>query len=189
MNFRLEILLLPILMIADYYLTILGAVLREKKYGDYFPVETYELNPGYREEIDDKKLFSARFIGQLALNFGILFLASFFLRDHLEFLYWIVLGFYLTLFAYINGLHLSNIANFLFIKSNSDEMKGEIRISHRYNLHSALFANFILLAPLVFILIFSYSHFVAGALIAVIYNVFLCLMWIVKNRNSSPGET
>jgi len=184
-----EILLLPILMIADYYLTILGAVLREKKYSEYFPIETYELNPDYRDEIDDKKLVSAKFIGQLALNSGILFAASFFLRNELEFLYWIVLGFYLTLFAYINGIHLSNIGNFLFIRNNPDEMKGEIEINHRYNLHSALFSNSILLLPVMFILIFNYSHFALGALLSVFYNAFLCLMWIAKNRNSSQGET
>ncbi|NNF00411.1 MAG: hypothetical protein HKN25_15440 [Pyrinomonadaceae bacterium] len=189
MIFRPEILLLPILMIADYYLTILGAILREKKYGEYFPIETYEMNPTYQDDIDSKRLFNPRFIGQLILNFGLLFLASLFLTDALEFLYWIILGFYLTLFAYINGLHMSNILSFLFVKSNPNVMKSEIRISHRYNLYSSLFTNSVLLLPVIFILLFSYSHFILGSLIAVLYNAFLCLMWIAKNRKSSKSET
>lgn len=189
MKFRPEIILLPILMIADYYLTILGAVLREKKYGDYFPIETYELNPTYQDDINSKKLFNPRFLGQLLLNFGILFLVSVLFRNDLAFVYWIILGFYITLFAYINGLHFSNIFSFMYIKNNPDEMEGEIKISHRYNLRSSLFANVILLLPVVFILIFSYSHFILGSLIAVLYNAFLCILWIGKDKNSSSSHT
>ena len=178
---RPEILLLPVLMIADYYLTILGAVLREKKYGKHFKAETYELNPHYRKDIDSRSLFSFRIIAQVLINSAVLFLCSILFTGGYEFIYWIVLGFYLTLFGYINGLHVSNILSFLYVNRHSHVLDGTVRISHRYSLNSSLFSNFVLFIPLLFVLTFSYSHFVLGALIAVVYKALLGIWWITRS--------
>ncbi|MCB1026044.1 MAG: hypothetical protein KDB79_16730, partial [Acidobacteria bacterium] len=129
-----EILLLPVLMIADYYLTILGAVFRERGYGKHFKIETYELNPDYRSEVDSKSLLNLKFIGQVLFNFGILLASSVFLTGKYEFAYQIVLGFYLTLFGYINGLHTSNLLTFLFVAKNPGTFEGAIDIPHGFNL-------------------------------------------------------
>lgn len=40
-----EVLILPVLMIADYYLTILGSILYSQGYGKHIRFEHYELNP------------------------------------------------------------------------------------------------------------------------------------------------
>ena len=179
-----EILLLPILMIADYYLTILGAVLREKAYGKHFVIETYEMNPHYRKDIDSKRLINFRFVGQVLLNTAILFLCSYFLTETREFIYWIVLGFYLTLFGYINGLHLSNILSFLYVKNHPSIFDGRVKIAHKYSLNSSIYSNFIPFVPILFILVFSFSYFVLGSLIAVVYNALLGLIWVLKQNRS-----
>ncbi len=183
-----EILLLPILMIADYYLTILGAVLREKAYGKHFVIETYEMNPQFRKDIDSGRLFNLKFFGQLILHFAILFIISIFAKGNYEFIYWIALGFYLTLFAYINGLHLSNIFSFLYVSKNPQAFSGSVKIAHLYNLHSSLYSNFVLLVPLLVFVLFSFSYFVVGALIASAYNVLLGFIWIFKRRRAENGE-
>ena len=44
-----ELLLLPILMFADYFLTVLGAIHAEKKHSQHIRSEHYELNPAWQK--------------------------------------------------------------------------------------------------------------------------------------------
>ncbi len=184
-----EVLLLPVLMIADYYLTILGAVLREKEYGKHFIIETYEMNPTYRSVIDKKSLFNLKFVAQVLLNFAILLMCSIFLVSEFEFIYWIVLGFYLTLYSYIIGLHISNILIFRWVADNPDAIEGDVKLSHGYNLRQSLNFNAVLFFPIILILWFSFSYFVLGSLFAVIYNVMLVLNWISKRKQAEKQVT
>lgn len=54
------ILLLPLLMFADYFLTVLGAIAREKIYARHFRMEHYELNPVWQKSIARKQWFNLR---------------------------------------------------------------------------------------------------------------------------------
>lgn len=168
-----EIILLPILMIADYYLTILGAVLHKKRYGQHFMIETYEMNPYYREQIDSNSLLNFRFAFNIVLNFSIVFLVSLLFTGKHEFVYQILIGFYLTLFGYIVGLHVSNILTFRFSENNPETFEGSVRIPHKFNLRRSLYMNAVLFFPLFFVTVFSFSFFVLGAFISVNYNIFL----------------
>ena len=55
-----EILLLPLLMLADYFLTVTGRVLRDKKYAQHFKFPHYELNPIWQKDIDQIKWLNIR---------------------------------------------------------------------------------------------------------------------------------
>ncbi|MEZ5346125.1 MAG: hypothetical protein R2681_11285 [Pyrinomonadaceae bacterium] len=178
-----EILLLPVLMIADYYLTILGAVLHKKQYGQHFVIETYEMNPDYRNEIDSESLFNFRFVFNVLFNFAILFLVAYLFTEKLEFIYQIVLGFYLTLFGYIIGLHVSNLLTFRFSKNNPETFEGSVRIPHKFNLRRSLYMNSVLFFPLLFVTVFSFSYYLLGAFASVIYNLCLGLYWISHSEN------
>ncbi len=57
-----ELILIPILMFSDYFLTVAGAVLKEKKYADHFKFEHYELNPIWQKEIAQKKWLNPKHI-------------------------------------------------------------------------------------------------------------------------------
>src|SRR5690242_2440703 len=57
-----QILLLPLLMFADYFLTVLGAVLRDKGYSNHFKLEHYELNPVWQKSIRQKRWVNPRHI-------------------------------------------------------------------------------------------------------------------------------
>ncbi len=179
-----EVLLLPVLMIADYYLTILGAVLREKEFGKHFIIDAYEMNPTYRNGIDQKRLLNLQFIAQVLLNFLILLACSIFLNGDLEFIFWIVLGFYLTLYGYVIGLHVSNILIFRWVERNPNAFDGVITLSHDFNLRMSLNLNAVLLIPVIIILIFSFSFFVLGSLLAVVYNITLVGNWIRKRKHA-----
>ncbi len=55
-----EALLLPIMMLADYFLTVAGAILREKGYSLHFRDPHYELNPVWQKHIAEKKWLNPR---------------------------------------------------------------------------------------------------------------------------------
>src|SRR5207302_3204738 len=55
-----EVLLLPVLMFVDYFMTVLGAVQRDKKYSHHFKVRHYELNPIWQTAIAQRKWFNVR---------------------------------------------------------------------------------------------------------------------------------
>ena len=50
-----EVLLLPAMMIADYYLTIWASILRSRKYGHQVNVPHYEMNPFLRKDIEQRR--------------------------------------------------------------------------------------------------------------------------------------
>ncbi len=184
-----EILLLPVLMVADYYLTILGASLREKIYGKHLLIETYEMNPHYRGVIDAKSKFNLRFAGQVFINTLALFLVSLVATSEYEFVYQILLGFYLTLFAYINGLHISNLLTFMYVNKQPEVLDGSVRLAHSYLLRNSLYSTSAIFFPVLLILIFSFTYFALGAMIAIVYKAYLGVVWIFKDKKSKTQST
>ena len=74
-----ELLLLPILMFADYFLTVVGAVQKEKKYSNHFTVQNYELNPIWQQDIAQKKWLNLRHIlFTVLITVLLIFLTEFF---------------------------------------------------------------------------------------------------------------
>ncbi|MBK8921077.1 MAG: hypothetical protein IPM81_06140 [Saprospirales bacterium] len=51
-----ELLLLPVFMLADYFLTLAGAIQAEKKYSHHFQTEQYELNPAWQPRLGPRHL-------------------------------------------------------------------------------------------------------------------------------------
>jgi len=67
-----ESLLIPVLMLCDYWLTVAGARAREGAYAEHFKTRHYELNPLWQKAIARKRWFNLRHLG-LTLAFGALF--------------------------------------------------------------------------------------------------------------------
>ena len=57
-----EVILVPAFMLADYFLTLAGAVLRDRKYSDHFKTEHYEMNPLWQKDVARKKWLNPRHI-------------------------------------------------------------------------------------------------------------------------------
>ncbi|HCE45746.1 MAG TPA: hypothetical protein DET40_19560 [Lentisphaeria bacterium] len=57
-----EVLLLPMPMFSDYFLTLLGAVMKDKKYCEHLKTQHYELNPVWQVNIAQKKYSFNKFL-------------------------------------------------------------------------------------------------------------------------------
>src|SRR5450631_4249712 len=125
-----EALWVPILMLVDYFLTLAGAVLREKKYSEHFKIQDYELNPIWKNAISGRKWFNPR---HLVLTFGVS-----------VFVIWVtnqpdapedaaagLLGCFIGAGSLVVGRHISNLLTFHFAVRNPDAISGQVVMSHQ----------------------------------------------------------
>jgi len=106
-----EIFLLPVLMFADYFLTVAGNIQRDKKYSEHFKVEHYELNPIWQKSIAEKKWFNVRHI-LLTISVTAILAGLLEFGDLPDGLVQVISGAWVVLFSIVIGRHLSNILIF-----------------------------------------------------------------------------
>jgi hypothetical protein len=61
--------LIPLLMLSDYFLTVVEARMAAKKYRQHFNFPDYELNPAFQKQIAQKRWFSPRHLTAVAIVF------------------------------------------------------------------------------------------------------------------------
>lgn len=176
-----EIVLLPILMFTDYYLTVTGAILKERKYADHFKTEHYELNPNFQKEIAAIKWFSPRhFLGTLFLTgfvfliVGFDWLPSYFAEG--------ILGYFLILFATVVGRHIGNILTFIAVDRVPDQLTGQITMTHAFALTLSTVSYFVVLVPLAILALFTRAPYVVGGLLGIVMLILTHLRWLAAHR-------
>src|SRR2546426_6653463 len=141
-----QIILLPILMLADYFLTVLGAVKKEKGYSNHFKAQHYELNPIWQESISRKRWLNPRHIlltlvvsGGLA---GILEVGDFpaSLADGL-------FGCLFVFFGTVIGRHLCNILIFRRFAQRPEEISGQVAMAHSLALAISTYQYLVVAVP------------------------------------------
>lgn len=158
-----SLLLIPVFMFVDYFLTIAGAVLKERKYDEHFKTEHYELNPVWQKEVAKKKWFNPRHI-LLAIVIPSLAILFFEYGQISEAYVQGFTGCVLTVFAAVIGRHLSNLLTFRYVARKPDEITGAMTISHPMLLSIAMYQYLVVVVPIVIIAVFSPNPFVLGAL-------------------------
>src|SRR5690349_15969627 len=133
---RIEFVIIPILMLCDYYLTLLGNIYKKKRYAEHFVTETYELNPIWRKDVDNIKWINFRHI-ILVILMPLLF--YFISLSGNEILYNWLIGFFLTLFGMIIGRHLCNLLLFKYVSTHPDEISGKVHMNHQLVLKTSQF--------------------------------------------------
>jgi hypothetical protein len=160
---HIEVILVPILMFSDYFLTVLGAVLKEKKYSDHFKTQYYELNPALQKQIGLKKWVNPRHIALTLITSGILaFLVEF--SGMPESISQGIFGCLFVFFGIIIGRHLSNIIIFRYLAANPAEISGQITMSHSLVLFMSTYQYLVVAVPMIFLAVFSPTPFVLGGL-------------------------
>jgi hypothetical protein len=160
-----EIILLPIMMFADYYLTVIGAILKDRKYGDYFKSEHYELNPIFQKTIAAKKWFSARhFLLTILQTCLVGFLAEF--GGLPDYLIQGIFGCLFVLYGTIIGRHLSNILIFLQIDRAADTISGQITMAHSLALSISTYQYLVVAVPMAILAAGTRAPFATGGLSA-----------------------
>jgi hypothetical protein len=173
----IEVVLVPILMLADYYLTVLGNFYRRKKYSEYYVIETYELNPLWKKDIDSLKIFNYKHI-----LIVILFTAYFLSLSENANLYQFMIGNIFALYGFINGRHLNNIFLFRFIYSHSDEVAGKVQMSHFLGLKMAQYQLAIVVLPFLLLTILQPNNYLYGGLFGFLVIFIGIQYWIRKHK-------
>lgn len=176
-----EVLLVPVLMVLDYYLTLYGAHLAEQSYRRHFKTEHYELNPIWQRAVARRRWINLWHLACVLLVGGALvFLAE--VPEPENELLNPLLGFILTFNGLVLGRHLSNILTFLHLARRPDEVVGEVRLSHSFVISLSIYQLLTVGLPIIFVAIFSPSGFVYGAVAAVLAIAGLQTLWLVRSR-------
>ncbi|MGC8771715.1 MAG: hypothetical protein ACP5Q5_10750 [Brevinematia bacterium] len=180
MQLKYLIYFMPLLFLADYYLTIFGNILSQKKYKMHFIFENYELNPFWKKDVNKIKWFN---IKHLLIVIIITFLV--YLVYNLESKKTIFLfccgAIYITYGSIIGG-HISNILIFKYLINNPDEIKGKIIFSYKFLYRLSQFQHIIFLIPLTIIAIVVNNVFVYGGIVGMIATILAHNIWLAKSN-------
>ncbi len=184
-----EVLLLPVLMLADYFGTLVGAVAIRNGYSDHFGMEHYEMNPVWQESIGKIQWFNARHLGMTAaISIGTAVLVEIdgFLPEHLAEGY---IGALLGTFAYMVGRHVSNYFSFRYVAMHRDELEGTVHMAHTTLLAFSAAQVAVVAIPLAVIAAVTVNPYVIGAAIGVSGLLISHSGWIKKARAQDPAAT
>jgi len=184
----LIILLLPVFMFSDYYLTIWGAKLREKCYADHFQIPSYELNPIWQADIREKKIINYRFM-TIVVTIFLLVVFLFKVLKPSPFLTNFLSGYILAHYGILIGRHLSNIFLFNYTIKNATEIAGQIQYSQEYSLHASMYQYSVAILPLLFIGVWIQTPFILGCALAGVGYIVMHRNWIRKLRKGKTRET
>jgi hypothetical protein len=179
-----QILLLPLLMFADYFLTVWGAVLKDGRYGNHFKSEHYELNPVWQKAISRKRWVNPRHILLTLFTSGILAVALEFcdLPDSLpDYLF----GCLFVLFGMVVGVHVSNILMFRRVARFPEEISGQVVMAHALLLRTSAFRYLVAAIPIAIIAIFSPTPFTIGAAAGAVSIFAVHSVWIWRYKRAS----
>ena len=188
-----EFLLVPVFMFADYFLTLAGAVLKDRKYGGHFKTEHYELNPVWQKAIAKRKWLNPKHIALVFVGTSVLILPMEFVEMPEPFIQ-AVLGCLLAVLGMVIGRHLSNLMIFRYVIRKPEEISGQVTLTHSLLLSWSLYQNLTVLVPLALIAIFAPSPFVIGACAGAVLLLAVHWKWIGQHRKRArasrrPSET
>lgn len=179
-----ELILVPMLMLADYWLTILGAKMSLAVYRQHFLAPTYELNPVWRKSVDRLQWFNLRHVAGTVLLTGLLLLTDqwdLLARDvdkgqpfdAFEFL----LGGLLSAWSVVCGRHLSNLLQFRYMNRHPQEIAGQVQLSMKLIMKISQYM-YVGWLPLVALLVWMEpSAFTAGVLLGLCGVVLAHVFW------------
>ncbi len=181
-----EIVILPILMFLDYFLTVIGAIQSEKKYSEHFKIQHYELNPIWQQQIAQKKWFCLRHFSIVVfISAALVYLTE--LGSLPDSGIQGILGCLFVFYGMIVGRHLSNIMIFRYFVNNPDDISGHITMAHSMSLSISTYQYFVVVIPMVFVAAFSPTPFVLGGLVGVVLMFVVHAKWILRHKRQSQA--
>ena len=181
-----EAILVPVLMLADYFLTLAGAAYRERAYADHFKVEQYELNPAYQKDVAMKRWFNPRHLLGTALVSGMLI--GILERGVLpRVLAAVLLGALLVVFGSIVGRHINNLLVFHHVAQRRGEVTGAVTMTHGFALSSSLYQTVMLFVPISVLAAVTQNPWLFGAVLGLAAFVLSHLVWMHRPPASSSS--
>lgn len=177
--------LIPLLMLSDYFLTVIGAKLAEKSYRKHFKFPDYELNPVFRKAIAQKRWFNPFHLTLVSVVTFFCFCwsySSFVPLPGFDQVSDGLFGYLVTLFASLNAIHLSNILLFKHLQKHPQDLSGQVTMSQNYLMVASRCRALTLLVPLTLALCFAPSAFLFGAVASQIALVMIKFVWARKKK-------
>ncbi len=182
-----ELLLLPLLMLLDYYLTVIGLRLAEKKYRRHFRTPHYELNPIWQKQVEKKRnWFNLRHLSLVALMTALLFWL-----DHIT-VFDTSLPFFLgatvLVYATVIGSHLANIMIFRRCFKHPAAVSGEVNLAHTFVLKSSQYRCWALLVPFAVAAAFVRDPFLYGGVAGILILMLVHSVWLIRAKSLARKE-
>jgi hypothetical protein len=182
-----EFLLIPVFMFADYFLTVLAAVQKERKYDLHFRSDHYELNPLWQKDIRRKRWFNPRHT-LLAVLSSILIIGAVEFGDLPEVALEGFLGFFFVLYGLILGRHVSNLLIFRYMAKKPEEISGQVTMAHALMLRISVHQYITFLPPLVLLGVFYPRPFVLGGLGGMVALLLIHTKWIILHKKQMKAR-
>jgi hypothetical protein len=179
------VLILPLFMLADYYLTLLGERL-SKEYREHYVLTEYEVNPLWQGDVKKQKWFNPKQLILLVVFTGIFyFFIQYLYYDDNYFLLKFMMGMITAPYTIILGRHLSNLLLFIYIRKNPTTLEGKVIIPSTY----MLVTSRIMVVPGIFMYIVIYAFtrhtFVLGGVIGSLILYFVHYIWALKAKKKN----
>lgn len=181
-NIYITIFLIVILMFLDYFLTIKSVKLAEQGYTKHVKLETLELNPNFRTNVDRKKYSWKHFIGVIFTALVIYFF-NYLGKNNIIFsrdTYFMFQGMIFSIFIFINASHTRNLIVFNAIIKDRSLLSGKIKQGHLFSLKSTMADAIKVFVILIAIFLFSPSYFNFGFALGPLLLAFKNRSWTKK---------
>jgi hypothetical protein len=181
-----EAVIVPVLMLADYFLTVAGATARDQGYDQHFKHEQYELNPRWQKDIARKRWFNPRHLLLTVLVSGALILV---LERGLvpRVFAAMFLGALLAVFGAIVGRHLNNLLLFNHLARRKGDVTGAVTMTHAFALSTSLYQTVMVFVPIALLAAVTQNPWLVGAIIGFGSMGLAHLMWM-RQRRPSPSS-
>jgi hypothetical protein len=182
-----EAILLPVLMLADYLLTVAGATARERGYADHFKLEQYELNPTWQQDVARKRWFNPRHLLAMTLVSGIVTLVlegGLLPREMAA----VLLGALLTVYGAIVGRHVNNLLLFHHVAHRKHDVTGAVTMTHAFALSSSLYQIVMVFVPVAILAAVTLNPWVIGAMMGFGSLAIAHLAWMKHPRRRSASS-
>lgn len=164
-NVYITIILIVILMFLDYFLTIKSIDLAKQGYSKYIKVESYELNPLFKESVNKMQYSLKHFLGVVFVS--VIVYAFYYSSVH-DILFFNMNGYFMfqgiisSIFIFINASHIRNLIVFNTIKKDKSLLSGKLKQKHLFSLKSYIAESIKLFIILFSLFLFSPSYFTFG---------------------------
>ena len=176
------ILAVPVLMLLDYVLTILGAKASGGVYRQHFTSPHYELNPRWQESVRQLRWFNPRHFIRVCIVTALLVLL-----DRMPDFPWesleLGVGMLLGTYGAICGRHLTNLLLFRYLNRHPAEIEGQVHLTHKLVLRLSLFNHLGLVPLLGMIAVLVPQLYAIGAFLGVLAVAFAHLVWARKAKS------
>lgn len=178
-----ELIAVPVLMLADYALTILGAKASAGVYRDHFKESTYELNPLWRKTVDQMRWFNPRRLALVALLTVWLLVLDRVGAQPFE----LLLGLCFGVYGALCGCHLTNLLTFYYLTRHPDEISGQVQLSARLILKLSQFGVIGLIPLFIIVVALAPNQYTFGVLIGIVGLVLVHFVWARKAKRTEES--